>query len=70
MPYIYEKLNENGIDANRKRGMRKMTHKNHPDGFFCLKDIVYILKNKNNSMNHIKVVPKGQNDLSIYMERS
>ena len=25
------------VDASRKMGMRKITHKNHPDGFFCPK---------------------------------
>ena len=58
------------VDASRKMGMRKITHKNHPDGFFLSKDIVYILKNINNIIDFIKVVPKGQNDLSINKERS
>ena len=30
------------VDASRKMGMRKMTHKNHPDGFFVKRYCSYI----------------------------
>ncbi len=36
---------------------------------FLSKDIVHILKNRN-IIDYIKVVPMGQNDLSINIERS